>query len=159
MDIRFEKLFPFQFQVVGYALLMAGVILVPSGNLIIGLALCVAGFFITTAYSGTEIDPHHKTIREYNAYFFIKTGKATPYNGIEKLFINSNKVSQKLYTAHTLNSTTFRGMEFNAYLKLESGEKILLLRMKDKAKLLKKLDPISAVLNTPLSDLTTHTTL
>lgn len=151
VDIKSGRLFPFQFLVLGFIILISGVAVV-GPYMIIGIILIVAGAVILTAHEGTEIMPDTNSYREYNSILFIKTGKGKKYERIEKIFINPVRVSQKIYTAHTMNSSTFEDVEYNAYLKFSDGEKIFLLSGKNKNKIRNRLKAIADSLNIPLQD-------
>lgn len=154
IDIRCGRLFPLPFFVLGGAVFLAGV-----GSIMhlpwIAVVLILLGAMVLTAYEGTEIRPHEKTLREYNSFLFlIRSGKNVHYDSIEKIYINSAKVSQKIYTAHTLNSSTFTNVEYNAWLKLGDGSKIFLASDRKKARLLKRFEAIAKDLNIALTDTT-----
>jgi hypothetical protein len=151
VDIKSGSVFPFPFLVLGAIFFMAGAA-VFINHPVISIVLMVAGVLILTAYEGTEIDTSSKTYREYNSFLFIKKGQSKAYNGIEKIFVNSSKVSQRVYTSHTSTSATFSGIEYNAYLKFAKGEKVFLFSGKNKSKLLKRLNDISRSLNTSVID-------
>lgn len=151
VDIKSGSVFPLPFLVLGAIFFIAGAAVFVN-HPVISVVLMVAGVLILTAYEGTEIDPSSKTYREYNSFLFIKKGQSRKYNGIEKIFVNSSKVSQRAYTAHTSTSTTFSSTEYNAYLKFDQGEKVFLFSGKNKLKLLKRLNDISRSLNTSVVD-------
>lgn len=154
IDINNGRLFPFHFLILGVIFIFIGFPLI-TNHLIGGLILLVAGIFILTAREGVEINTGEKTIREYNAYFFIKTGEPERYQEIERIFINANKVTQKMYTAHTLNSSTFSDVVYSAFLKFDTGTKVLIQRNKNKATLIKNIQAIAGKLNTEVFDTTT----
>jgi hypothetical protein len=150
IDIKAES-FPWQAKVLGgLFLFVAFVIIITYWWLAIILTL--VGLILITGYSGTEIEPGSKTFREYTSYLFFRTGAIEKYSGIERVFINDAKMSQKMYTAHTLNSSTFSSVIYNAYAKFDDGKKIFLTSRKDKAKLLKLLNPVVASLGVDLID-------
>ncbi len=123
------------------------------GKPVVGLMLIVAGGFILTAASGTDIDTSKNIYREYTSFYFIlKSGKWKKYNGAEKLFINSSKKSTQMYTAHTNQSSVFTNLEFNGYLKLNDGTKIHLLTSGKKEKLVATLKKAASFLHVPLQD-------
>lgn len=118
---------------------IATAILVPSGLLIV------------TAYEGTEIDTRARTFREYNSFLFIKSGKKIKFKTLEGVFIHRAKISQKMFSPRTMNSSTFTHVEYNAYLKTDR-EKIFLMSGRNKMKLLEKVRSIAGVLKTPVAD-------
>lgn len=154
VDIKCGRLFPFPFFVLGGAVFLAGV-----GSMThlpwIAIVLILLGAMVLTAYEGTEISPHKKTLREYNSFLFvIKSGKSVKYESIEKIFINSAKISQRIYTAHTMNSSNFTNVEYNAWLKLGDGSKIFLASDRKKKRLVERFEVIAKSLNTALTDTT-----
>ena len=151
IDVKAGRLFPFHFMILGGIFLFAGLIVVID-HPIIASVLFMLGLLILTAYEGTEIKPSSKTLREYNSFLFFKSGKERKYIRIEGLSIHKAKVSQKMFTPRTMNSSTFTHVEFNAYLKLYEGDKIFLLSDKNKLKLLEKANEIARMLNTSVSD-------
>ena len=151
VDIKSGTLFPFQFLVLGAIIFVAGLAVV-GPYMIIGLVLIIAGAIILTAHEGTEISPGSRTYREYNSILFIKSGKDKKYERIEKIFINPVRISQRLYTAHTMSPATFLHVGYNAYLKFSDGEKIFLFSGKNKSRLKKRLAGIAKILNIPVQD-------
>ena len=155
IDIKCGRLFPFPFLVLGGAIVFGGVIILPQ-HPVVAIILLAAGISVLSASEGTEIDPAGKTFREYNAFLSMRIGNKQPYSAIEKIFINAGQVSRKIYTAHTLNSSTFRTVEYNAFLKLADGRKILLASDKNKERLLKRFSEVAMKLDTVLTDTTTQ---
>ena len=150
IDIKAGKLFPFHFLILGCILLFAGAIV--AVNYPIATAILVPlGLLIVTAYQGTEIDTGAKTFREYNSFLFIKSGKKIKYKTLEGVFIHRAKISQKMFTPRTMNSSTFTHVEYNAYLKTDR-EKIFLTSGRNKMKLLERVRSIAAALNTSVAD-------
>ena len=150
IDIKAGKLFPFHFFILGCILLFAGAIV--AVNYPIATAILVPlGLLIVTAYQGTEIDTGAKTFREYNSFLFIKSGKKIKYKTLEGVFIHRAKISQKMFTPRTMNSSTFTHVEYNAYLKTDR-EKIFLTSGRNKMKLLERVRSIAAALNTSVAD-------
>lgn len=150
-DMKSEKLFPLHFRFVGGVLVVVGlVVLLPSP--ILAVILLVLGGALLTGIAGVEFDNQAKTYREYNSCFFLKNGVRKKYDSVEKIFINSMKVSQRMYTAHTNHSSNFHQVEYNAYVKFGEYQKIYLKSMKDKESLLKALSPLAQYLDTQVVD-------
>lgn len=140
IDIKAESL-PWQVKFMGVLFLLGGFSIL--GNLWwLSIVFVLIGLLLLTAFSGTEIDTENKTLREYNSYLFFRSGAIEKYNAVEQVFINGAKVSQKMFTAHTNSSSTFTHEVFNAYLKFDSGKVIFLTSHKNKAQLLKILQPL-----------------
>ena len=150
IDIKAGRLFPFHFLILGGILLLAGVI-VAVNYPIASAILLPLGLLIVTAYEGTEIDTSARTFREYNCFLFIKSGKRITYKSLEGVFIHKAKVTQKMFSPRTMNSSTFTHVEYNAYLKTDR-EKIFLMSGRNKMRLLKKVQSIAALLKTPVAD-------
>lgn len=91
--------------------------------------------------------------REYNSFFFLKFGDWTNFDEVEKIFINSKNVTQKIYTMITTGITT-RNVEYNAFMKFGNGTKIYLMGKENKESLLKKLTKISDFLQIEVIDYT-----
>ncbi len=87
------------------------------------------------------IDPEQKTIQKCLWIMGYKIGKVRPYNAIEKTYVNQVKTSQNMYS-QTNRGHTVRGLEYHAYLKLDSGEKHFLFNSKSQEKANEKLTKI-----------------
>lgn len=152
IDLKSGSLLPWHFRFVGLLLLIIAAAVVMS-KLLLALILLVVGLTMISAIEGTEIDTGKKVYREYTQFFFfLKTGKMEKYESVERIFIIKSKESQQLYTAHTTHSSTFEKVVYNAYLKFSNGEKVHLLKGKNKDALLKKLIPVCDTLDSDLVD-------
>jgi hypothetical protein len=151
VDIKGARIFPFPFMVLGTGFLLAGMgvmIIYP----VISFILIVFGLSIVTAFEGTEIYPASHRYREYNSFLFLKTGRPKSFQGIEKIFINSGRVTQRIYTAHTTSSSSFSNVEYNAYLKFSEGVKVFLFSGRNKNRMMRKAEDLARSLNTSLHD-------
>lgn len=151
VDVTFGRLFPWQFQFLGGIILFVAIIIIAE-RLGVSIFLMLLGLFILSASEGTEINKEKKIFREYKSFFFLKSGRWEPFDGIEKIFINASKKKQQMHTAHTNKSSIFIEEEFNGFLKFDNGTKIQLLRKRNKPSLLKSLKNISTLLQVPLED-------
>lgn len=151
IDIKYGSLFPWPFQFIAAIILIMALLLIVETPLVGGVLIIVSGF-ILSGYEGTIIDKASKCYQEYKSFLFIKTGEKIKYQAIEKIFINTSKMRQQFYTAHTTKSSIFENLEFNGFLKFENGTKIQLLRKSKKADLTKQLKEIAAFLQVPLED-------
>jgi len=114
--------------------------------------VCLA-LLVITAGEGTNINVANKTYQEYTSFFFfLKVGPAIQYDFLDKIFINTSKISQRVYTAHTSISTVHSKRVYNAFLKLGEGEKIKLLSKTDKEALKRKLEPVAHALGIMIED-------
>ena len=151
IDIKFGSIFPWPFQFLAGILLIMGLAILLDKT-ILSVIMILGSGFVLSGYVGTEIDKGEKEYREYNAFFFIKNGKKIKYTGIEKIFINTSKMKQRLYTAHTNHSSIFTNTEFNGFVKFDDGTKIQLLSNRKKEKLVSELKKISEFLNVQVED-------
>jgi hypothetical protein len=152
IDIKAES-FPWQGKLVGILFVLTATAMLTT-HWWLSVVLTLPGLWLLTGYSGTELDRGENAYREYNSYFLIKAGKWQRYNRVEKIFVNASNESEKMYTAHTMESMTFRRTVFNAFLKFDNGEKIFLLSRKNKGDLINKIRPVVDFLDTKLVDYT-----
>lgn len=152
IDIRSGSLFPWHFQLIAVLIIIAGIALIAEKT-VVGSVLIIASGFILSAASGVEIDKAKNRFREYTSfYFIIKSGKWKKFSGAEKVFINGAKKSSRMYTAHTNHSSVFVHQEYNAYLKLNTGDKIYLLTSRKKEKLAVTVGKAASFLDCPVQD-------
>lgn len=151
IDLVSGRLFPWYFQLAGALTLIAGVTFFQS-NLILALVLIFVSLLIFTGSSGIEIDPTSTTYRPYYSFLFLKTGKFRKYEGIERIYINANTVSQRVFTAHTNSSTTFKNVDFDAYIKFNNGVKEYIMTKRNKDILVSKLKGVAEALEAPFVD-------
>ncbi len=151
MDFKSGRLFPWPFQLVAIALIVAAIAFFAT-HPIISTGLLLLAFLIISAHAGVEFDRARQTYREYNSFLFIRTGKAYPYQGVEKVFINAGRVSQRIYTAHTTTSSVFKNLEYRGYAKLLDGSKIFLISGKNKALISSRLSELANWLQTSFTD-------
>ena len=150
MNFKSEKLFPFQFQLLGAVFLFVGIVFT-LGSPYLATLLIAIGAFILTGYRGIQFDRSTKIYRAYNSFLFLKFGKWKEYGEVEKIFINSSKVSQKIYTRIN-EGTTVRSVEYNAYLKVGDGTKEFLTNNRDKKTLFAKLDGLAEFFHLDIID-------
>lgn len=151
VDIKGARLFPFPFLMLGAAFVLAGFGVLISYP-IVSVILIVFGISIVTAFEGTEIYPGSHTYREYNSFLFFRTGGEKRFERIEKIFINSGRVTRRMYTAHTTSSSTFSNTEYNVYVKFSDGVKIFLFSGRSKNRVAQRAEAIARSLNTSLRD-------
>lgn len=153
IDFKSEKLFPFHFQLFGIVFFFTGVLSLLYKPYLTPIFILL-GAFILSGYQGVEFDRVKRVYREYNSFFFMKFGKWGKYDTIEKIFINSSRTSQKIYTRVT-EGVTVKNLVYNAYLLLGNGSKIYLIGKKDKKSLHKKLSTLSDFFQLEIHDNTT----
>jgi hypothetical protein len=146
---------PWYVKLLGFFLLI-GALAVLYSYWWISAILLLIGILLLSWHSGVEIDFSNTTFREYNSYFFYKTGIADKYETVEKVYINQSVVSQTMYTAHTSSSSTFRNVVFNAWIKFNDGRKVFLGSHRNKEKLVKRLNALLLNERIALEDYTTE---
>jgi hypothetical protein len=143
------KLLPFHFILAGTILLFFGVVALlysPFAGILFGLL----GLLILTAKRGVDIDFAKKIYREYHSFYWIKTGKWSPFNSVVKLYINPVKMSQRM--SNLASSSTIHSNEYKAYLKFNNEDKVYLLSGKKIKVLEEKLTPLAASLGLSITD-------
>jgi len=151
IDIRYGSLFPWTFRFLAVLVLIAGLSQLVDRPFL-SFALLLVGGFILSAAEGIVIDPTEKNYREYNSFFFLKSGAKVKYSGIEKIFVGTSKTKQQVHTAYTNNSSIFENMQFNGFLKFNDGTKIKLLSKRKKEDLINALNKIAKLLDVPVED-------
>jgi hypothetical protein len=151
VDIKYANLFPWPFHLIAVIVLVVAVSLIMERPIAAVIMIMISGI-ILSASEGTEIDAGAREYREYKSFLFIKTGTNEKYSAIEKIFINTSKTKQQLYTAHTTKSSIFENIEYNAFLKFDDGTKIHLLQKRKKEDLVKQLNRIAMVLGAAIED-------
>lgn len=151
IDVKAGRLFPWQFLLIGVLIMIGSLALISTKPALAGLML-IAGGFMVTASEGTEIDVVQKRYREYTSFYFLKKGTWIRFEAAEKVFINSARTSNKMYTASTLNSSTFINTQYNGYLKFSDGTKLHLLTSRKKEKLATVLQNVASLLKIPVQD-------
>lgn len=117
-----------------------------------GIVLALMAFAVFTAREGTEIDLASKRYREYHSVFFVRGGQWTPYNEMEKLYLNRNRMKQRLYAMRSSQSSDYVFYEYSLFLKFDDDERIPISKSKNKKSLWKLSLDLSSKLNTPLYD-------
>ena len=151
LDIKRGPLFPISFRFVAVLLIIAAVALFLSYPLA-SVILLLVSLGILSAQEGVEFNQAQRTYREYYAFFFIKSGKPYSYQGVEKVFMNSGQVSERMYTAHTTSSAVFTNREYRGFVKFDDGTKVLIARGKKKSSIEEKLQQVSNYLNAVVVD-------
>lgn len=153
MDVKSGRLFPWHFLFLAVVFSAFGLAIIGEHPLLSAFLLA-GSVLVLSAHSGTDINIKEHVYREYMSFLFIKTGKWIKYQSMERIFINKTKLSQRAYTAHANQSSTFTHYEFNAYLKFEDGTKVHLLSNKSKEKMLQRVDTLAEFLRLPVVDTT-----
>ena len=154
VDIRYGYFFPWPFRLIAALCMIAAVALAYKNFFVAGI-IVVGAAWVITAVEGTSINPENKTYQEYTSFlFFFRVGMHETYSAIEKIFVNSTMVSQRLYTAHTSHSSKFSRKAYHGFLKLSDGKKIKLLTKSSKEPLMRALGPAAHILHVVLEDQT-----
>lgn len=151
-SIHHSQLFPWHFQFLA-ALAFIGAFPLFGINVYTGAAFLAGSLFVFTGSSGLQIDPANKRYREYYSFFFLKTGSWNQYQEIEKLYINTSRVSQRMHS-RAGNSATYSDTKFNGYIKFDNGEKIQLFSKRNKSAVLAGVNDIASQLNVHVEDVT-----
>ena len=98
-----------------------------------------------------EIDPVAKTVTEISWMMGIQKKEVTRFEGIEKIFINPVRVSQRV-TSYSGHVNDFKSQEYMAYLKLDSGQKFELVSDRNADHLRKRLEEVRKKLDCEVVD-------
>ncbi|MGB3464975.1 MAG: hypothetical protein WBA74_06890, partial [Cyclobacteriaceae bacterium] len=123
-------------------------------DILIGVALLLAGLLLITARYGLLIDIRNTTYTVYSLWLGMKFGQAEKFGRIEKLYINRIKETysvSKFAGARTdVSSHTFK-----AFMLLDTGEKVHVDTHKSMEKLTEKVRQYEQVL-APILDESRH---
>ncbi|UII19173.1 hypothetical protein [Fulvivirga ligni] len=103
--------------------------------------LILIGVLMIITEKGFQFNLDANKYREYYDIAGLKLGSWEKYHSAQKIYVNSAMMSQRIYSRVSASST-FTNQVFNAYLKLDDDNKLHLKGMKNKEKLLKKLEPL-----------------
>ncbi|PTB94836.1 hypothetical protein C9994_11805, partial [Marivirga lumbricoides] len=78
----------------------------------------------------------------YNSFFRIRFGKWKDIQGVDKIYVNKIKSSQKMYSRANV-STTLKEYVYKCFIKFSDGEKLLLAQNKRKNNVMKEVQPIA----------------
>lgn len=155
-DIKISEGFPWYFKILAGIFIIIS-LLVISNYPFVAAILSFLSLLIFTARSGLEIDLEKNKYRQYMSFFWvIRMGKPVKIKDVEYIFINSDKVSRKIYTAHTSHSSTFKDREYNAFIKFSNGDKIKIMSRKKKQPLLEYSSALAKQMETSIVDYTTE---
>jgi len=150
LDLKTNRLFPFQFQLAGWAFLFSGLVavfLIP----LLGSGLLLLAVLILTAYRGITFYKSEGAYRIYHAFLGFKSGKKVSYRHVDYLYIHSTRTSQLVNTMVT-TGITVRNTEYDAYLKVDDKHRIYLMTHSKKEVLLRKLQPLANFLSLEIMD-------
>ena len=95
-----------------------------------------------TGYSGCEFDLTNSSYREYNSFFRIRFGKWKDIPGVEKIYVNKIKSSQKMYSRANVSSV-LREHIYKCFIKFSDGQKLLLTQKRNKEDVMKEVQLIA----------------
>ena len=150
IDVKYGSLFPWTFRLVALLISIFAISLIIDRTVVAIILLILCGF-VLTGTEGTVINTLSSTYMEYKSFYFIKWGAKIKYPEMEKLYVTSTKSKQKMYTAHTLHSSTFEKVDYHGFLKFTDDTTIKLLSRRKKQTLLEQLQKISDELQVPLA--------
>ena len=108
--------FPDNSKVIGYALLVVGVLFSAFGNWIIGPPLLLFGLFICFTHYGVEFHPEKKEVTEYTKYLgFIPVSKTLNYEKWGFVSVVPLRITSTVY-ARSSNSTSLTDNYFTICL-------------------------------------------
>ncbi len=117
---------------------------------IIGLILCFSGLIFVTTHYRLAVDLGNKAYHDYIWFLGFRRGEKGKFKAIEYLFIKRSSVNQTMHLR--VASSTIRKEVFDGYLKFSEQDKIHLLTMDSKERLIKKLKHISTLLKVSVVD-------
>lgn len=122
------------------------------GNLAVLIAVFLTILLIPTWFSKyvLEIDTESRSYANLIQILSYSSGKRIAFGAVEKIFINECRVAQTIHRYSTGAPATFRNVEYRAFLKLENGDKIFLLRKREADKLKKHLEDLANSLQTEI---------
>lgn len=118
--------------------------------IIVGIFLTLISTIIITTHYRLAIDLHEKTYHDYVWFFGFRFGESGTFERIDYIFINKIRVSQTMNSR--VSSSTIRKEMFDAYLKFSEENKIHLLTLENKEKLILKLKELSPNINSKIVD-------
>ena len=102
-----------------------------------------------TTYYILQIIAESKTIKEGYWIMGIKKLSSRKYAGVDKVFVNISKSSQRA-TSYGGQTATFQDQEFKAFLKTSDGQTVELISSKSEETLMNRLKPIQKKLETSI---------
>ena len=108
------------------------------------------GLVIFTTHYRLSIDLDNKTYHDYVWILGFRNGEKGKFSAIEYLFIKNSNVTQTMRLR--VVSSTIRKEVFKGYIKFSEHDKIHLLTMDSKERLIKKMKAISARLKIRVID-------
>ena len=151
INVRFGSLLPLPIHAAA-ALLLVFVLLAFYDKPIATGVVALLAFAVFTATEGTEIDVAAKKYREYHSVFFVRGGEWVSYEGIEKVYVNRNRMKQTMSTLRSNHTSDFVFNEYSVFVKFDDEEKVQLKKGKNKDAMMKLASTWSRKLDAPFVD-------
>lgn len=149
VDFRTSAYFSPVFIFNGFVIAFIAVLVFPhsiSGAII----LSVTSLIIFTTHYRLKVDFEKKNFRDYVWILGLKTGKDERFDQIEYVFITKSRVTQKMQLRGA--STTTKKDVYDGYIRFSEHEKVHLITMDEKPKLLQKMTTIGQRLGVGVVD-------
>ena len=115
IDNKIGKFFPPAVTVVGYIVLVLGVLSILA-NPLIGIAVALIGAFVAFAQAGVEIDPNSKQLREYTSLFNIKIGSWESMEPYSDMAVLRKRITTTAFSRANRPATTSDDVVFDVCL-------------------------------------------
>ena len=148
---KVEPIFPFQFVVLGYVGILAGVYLLYVLN-IWGLLLLQASLFVSFSHAGIQLDFTKNSFKKYLGLIFFKFGKWKPLPEIQYVTVFVDRSVQEMHVASVSGTQTLNDLKIN--LVIEKNTNISIGKFKNKTEAMKAGHLLAINLNTKLLDYT-----
>ena len=129
IDFRTSWFFPDFARIRGWVLVIFRVS-VAFANIIVGVIFFLVGLFVSTAHYRVKVDFGRNQFKDYSWVFGLTFGDTDHFDQIEYIYVNKNKVTQKVNVR--VASTSFQRYDYNAYIKFSERLKIHLRSDADK---------------------------
>ena len=149
VDFKTSSYFSGSITILGYLLVGVGLPLL-FVSLTGGLLSLFIGFVIFSTHYRLQVDPTAKAYHDYLWILGFKHGERGTFEHIEYLFIKKSTLTQTMQLR--VASSTIQKEVFDAYLKFSEREKIHVLTMDSKERLLATLAPVASQLKTRVID-------
>lgn len=150
VDFKTGFYFPTGLIFAGLILMVGGLAISISLNIIGGIIFILIGLILITTHYRLEVDFESRRYRDYVWLLGFKIGASEPFEKIEYIFVKKSKMSQNMNSL--ISSRTFTKDVFDAYLKLDGHETIHLLSKENKSKLVSRLTKIADMLQVKIID-------
>jgi hypothetical protein len=134
---------------IGVIFFLVGLVVV-SVNVILGLFILLTSVTIFTTHYRLEVDFVEKKYNDYVWILGFRNSEVRKFEKIQYVFIKKVKVSQVMNLR--VASSTIHKEQFDAYLKFSETDKLHLMTMDDKTKLIEKLRQIAKKLSIKIVD-------